>query len=173
VSDPQLVGPADGPSDLAVEAARLAGIEVGVSEDFGPNDGLRVRLYQATVGILPPKPYCAGFVAFCIKSAAAALKTSALMKFSARALGYLEKNPDLRLQAPTVLPCLAIWDHGRGEGHIAFVLEVRADGTMTTVEGNTSPGAKAGTAASREGQGVYRRTDRTVASVNGGWIRIA
>ncbi len=55
--------------------------------------------------------------------------------------------------------------HGPQKGHTGIVKSVNADGTITTLEGNTNM------RGSRSGDGVYERI-RTVASINAGFVRI-
>lgn len=48
-----------------------------------------------------------------------------------------------------------IYDHGKGMGHTGIVVEMHADGSFTTIEGNTDP------AGSSNGYGVFKRTRHT------------
>jgi hypothetical protein len=161
VDDPTALpdpGPAGPPVTLPELAARFMLGEVGQEEvPRGSNWGPRVSAYLRVVGLDFPAPWCAAAVCWGIAGARDALRlvVPVRFRFSARALGLLEVNPDLVLPADSdEYPRVIVWDHGGGLGHCGIELGVLPDGDLDTVEGNTSP------SGSREGYGMFRHDFR-------------
>jgi len=73
--------------------------------------------------------------------------------------------PEAAVTPSVVQPgCLFVITTGSGNGHTGLVEQV-AGVRLTTIEGNTNLGG------SREGIGVFRRTGRTIATINRGFIQ--
>lgn len=145
---------------LLAEVLRVAALEVGVREQGGRNRGPRVDEYQRAVGIDPETaagPWCAAFLFWCFAQAARNLGRPNPCPRTASCHGLWLRSPArARVEEEDVRPgCIWIANHGRGRGHAALVEAVGEGLTLVTLEGNTDP------AGSREGDGVYRRTDRT------------
>ena len=127
-------------SDLAAILEK----EVGVREDpIGSNDGIRVREYLRSAGILEPSPWCAAFVHWGCQKAG-------IEGYGAWTPSWVK--PSLEIEDP----CRDAWGLvfypkiGRF-GHIFVVTQVFDNGMIETIEGNTN------TDGSREGTGVFRR----------------
>lgn len=121
----------------------IAEAELWVREATGHNDGPRVEVYQASVGLKKGQPYCAAFVSWVFKQAG----------YSAPRSGWSPSLfPNLRLvkaAAPgnvfgIYFPAL------KRIAHCGLVTGTQGD-WIKTIEGNTDG------SAGREGDGVYRR----------------
>ncbi|HLG60187.1 MAG TPA: CHAP domain-containing protein [Vicinamibacterales bacterium] len=119
-------------------------------------------------------PWCAAFVYFCFGQAATGdgvanpvIKTAGVLDHWTKAgnrgvrrvLGATAKSSPELVRPGFVF----IMDFGGGVGHTGFVEGV-AGGRLVTIEGNTNDGG------SREGIGVFRRTERKLASINKGFL---
>ncbi len=142
-------------------ALEVAGEEVGVREERGPNWGPRVQEYLAATEIRFPAPWCAAFVRWCMLRAAERTGTDAadvpaLSGISPRNFAYC---PNLAAWASTegVLesspePGDLFLYYGNGRArHVGFVVD-KSSTHFRTIEGNTNLGG------SPEGIGVFRRT---------------
>ena len=145
-------------NDLQQRVLEIAAREVGVRE-AGRNRGVRVEEYQAAVHAQPGDPWCVAFVLWCFKQAVHDLNLPMPLPVTAGVLKLWRRSePWMHWHAPAP-GAIFLHDHGGGLGHCGLVEDVREDGTMLTIEGNTgpSPGVPR---ADRDGDGVYRRHDR-------------
>ena len=137
-------------------ALEMALAEAGkhVHEQGGANTGPRVKEYQAATSLGGTGwAWCDAFCDFCFAEAGRPLeelKRSAGVELSyelAKAKGWVVSSP-----ARGDLVCFQ-WDSGPLD-HIGFVLQPMPDGSIKTVEGNTSamPGEGFGQG---EGDGIY------------------
>jgi len=118
--------------------------EIGVTEEPpGSNDGVRVREYLRSAGILDPEPWCASFVhwgSLQIGKEGFGAWTPSWCKT------ILEiDDPERGAWGLVYYPKLGRF------GHIFVVTKVCGNGMIETVEGNTNNDG------SREGTGVFRR----------------
>lgn len=162
---------------LLAKALEIAAGEIGVREDpLGSNKGERVVEYQALVGF--PKggqPWCVAFTYFCFNEAAKALGVTNPMVKTAGVLDHWNRtrlvkkiktiNQEEALDDPQLVKpgMIFIISTGNGTGHTGFVESVSGN-NLVTIEGNTNDGG------SREGIGVFRRSGRTIRSINRGFI---
>lgn len=148
-------------------AARLvlaARGQVGTVEvPHGSNTGPRVRMYQASTSVAGTGwPWCQAFVRWCMDAAgvhASGYRGAYVPHFEtwARRRGLWRAGSS----RPKV-GWAVVFGSSREAQHVGIIIGVNADGTISTIEGNTSPGV-AGSQAN--GGGVYvRRRDRA-------WIR--
>jgi hypothetical protein len=167
-----------GTPSLATDALEFALAEVGVLEEPPhSNRGPRVDEYARTVGLNPAAglPWCVAFVYWCFEQAAdRAGKKNPLPK-TAGVLDHWRKASKLAgvaivkggtaVQNPRLVEpgFLFAMDFGKGVGHIGFVAEILG-AHLVTVEGNT------GADGTREGVGVFRRTQRRLSNINLGFI---
>lgn len=162
---------------LLAKALEFAVGEIGVREDpLGSNKGARVVEYQARVGIpRGGEPWCAAFVYFCFDEAAKALGVANPVVQTAGVLDHWNKarpsrkiktiNQEQALDDPSLVKpgMIFIISTGGGNGHTGLIESVSGN-SLITIEGNTNDGG------SREGIGVFRRSGRTIASINRGFI---
>ena len=165
---------------LIAKVLEIATGEIGVREDPpGSNKGKRIGEYQRAVGIDPGEPWCVAFIFFCFASAARALKmknpmetadckTGSVLDLWNRARRAKRTQillHDDALNDPSKVKPGMIFaiSTGGGNGHVGFVANVIGN-RLETIEGNTNDGG------SREGIGVFRRTGRTIDSINRGFI---
>ena len=127
-----------------------------VHEQGGDNTGPRVQQYQAATGLGGTGwAWCDAFCDFCFAEAGrplVELKRSAGVELSydlAKQLGWVVSTP-----AAGDLVCFQWPGTDATLDHIGFVIAPQPDGTLKTVEGNTSPMAGTGQAQG-EGDGVY------------------
>lgn len=131
---------------------------VGLKEKTGRNDGVAIDAILASVGLAGTgAPYCAAFVVKCGDDA---------LGRKANPFPRSAWSPDMVVR-PT-------WLRGKGrepqaadafgiyfprKGRVAHTGLIRRNlgNVLETVEGNTSGEAVAGSAADREGQGVFRK----------------
>ena len=170
---------ASAPSALLAQTLQFAGGEVGVMEvPLGSNRGPRVDQYLTAVGLDPATgsyAWCAAFVFFCFQQASQALgvpnpaiKDAGVLDVWTRAgnqgirrLASAEANATPSLVQPG---CVFVIRTGSIHGHMGLVQQI-AGVALTTIEGNTNLNG------SPEGIGVFRRTGRTVSSINLGFIQ--
>ncbi|HWY19912.1 MAG TPA: peptidoglycan-binding domain-containing protein [Candidatus Acidoferrum sp.] len=170
---------ATAPSPLLTRTLQVASGEVGVLESpLGSNRGPRVDQYLTAVGLDPASgsyAWCAAFVYFCFQQAANALSVSnpAIKDAGVLDLWNRAGSQGVRRIAaaeasamPSLVQpgCLFVIGTGSGHGHTGIVEQV-AGVRLTTIEGNTNLNG------SREGIGVFRRTGRTIATINLGFIQ--
>jgi hypothetical protein len=152
-------------------ALQLALAEAGkhVHEQGGANTGPRVRQYQAATSLGGTGwAWCDAFVDYCFAEAGRPLNE--LQRSAGVELSYdLAKQRGWTVSKPARgdLVCFQ-WDTGPLD-HIGFVVQPLADGSVKTVEGNTSP-MPGPSAAQGEGDGVYVKVRPR--KVIGGFIRV-
>lgn len=154
---------------------------VGVTEVGGNNRGQLVELFQKSVdGRACGEPWCMAFTQFCISTvdhAISALFSDAascdrsLLYRSKHCLTVWNKSKELRLDKPKP-GSLCIWQRHRdgkptAQGHVGVIVGVNSDGTLLTVEGNTS--SEEG--VQREGDGVWLKHRRYL-DASGGSMRL-
>ena len=146
-------------SQLAVQ---VAASQLGQREQpKSSNSGPMVDKYLASVGLGPGYYWCMAFVYWCYNEASRQLL---LPNPVPRTAGVLKcwNNVPLRLRiarkAAIANPEMVkpgaqfFMDYGKGQGHTGIVLSVQANGTITTIEGNSN------VAGSRNGEMVVERT---------------
>jgi peptidoglycan hydrolase-like protein with peptidoglycan-binding domain/predicted alpha/beta hydrolase family esterase len=127
---------------------------IGVREQ-GYNSGAQVEAFQRAVdGVAQNEAWCMSFAQYCIKAVEKAAQADSPIAQSEHCLTVWKNSPDnLKSSAPKP-GSLVIWQHGNSSsGHVGIVESVNADGTFTTIEGNTNDGS----GVTREGIGVFRR----------------
>lgn len=152
---------------------------VGITEQGGNNRGQLVQLFQKSAsGLVNGEPWCMAFAQFCIQAVDSLVadcdgpqEKSPLFK-SEHCLTVWNKSQALKIGAPK-LGSLCVWQHGQtASGHVGIVVGVNTDGSIMTVEGNTSS-ADAGN--QREGDGVWlkrRRLDSVGSLRLKGFLRV-
>jgi uncharacterized protein (TIGR02594 family) len=125
--------------------------QVGVQELTGKNDGKEVERYLKVCGLKKGNPWCAAFLAWCFKSSG--IKTIN----SAYAPSWFPKNRIIPLSKAQ--PGDVVGFYFRDKKRIAHVgfYDCVSGAFVITVEGNTSATASMGNAASREGDGVFKK----------------
>ena len=134
--------------------------KMGVTEHPpGSNGGPDIDQFLAWVGLGPGYAWCAAFTCWSIHQAATALGVTPTFVKSAGALALWAKNKNRQFTTLTAddVPCVVVWNHGKGMGHVGMVVGV-ADGTnlMETIEGNSD------LHGSRTGGQVCAHSDRTL-----------
>jgi hypothetical protein len=166
-------------SAIASMALSVATTQIGVMETPGkPNRGPMVDQYLKAVGLnaagggAAGYAWCQAFVYWCFANASAKLGVANPCSKTAGVLDHWNKagrNPKaVRHTAKDVIADLSLashgavvaYDFGGGAGHIAFVEQCRADGSIDTVEGNTNP------VGGREGLGVFRLSRRKISAAD-------
>ena len=179
-----LFGPKSAPvseaeSPFFSELLEVASLEVGTLEEpAGCNRGRRVEQYQRSVGIARGNAWCVAFVYWCFQVAAQKQAIANPMEKECRTGGVLDlwnracgaRNVKILRTAEAlndparVKPGMVfVISTGGGMGHAGLVSRVVGN-RMETIEGNTNDGG------SREGIGVFRRSGRTLQSINRGFI---
>ena len=132
----------------------LAEAAMHVHEIGGPNTGPRIREYQSCTSLQGTGwAWCDAFCDFCFEEAGRPLNE--LQRSAGVQLSYdLAKQRGWIVNQPQRgdLVCFQ-WDTGALD-HIGFVVQPMPDGSIKTVEGNTSPMPGVGHAQG-EGDGVY------------------
>jgi hypothetical protein len=143
---------------------------VGVTEVGGNNRGQLVEIFQKAVdGIACGEPWCMAFAQYCISAVDRTFAagfgepdacTRSIIHRSEHCLTVWNNSKELRLEKPRP-GALCIWQMYQGgkatsAGHVGVVVDVNNDGTVLTVEGNTSRG----NGFKREGDGVWQKQRR-------------
>lgn len=158
-------------SALTGAAMRLLLSQEGVREQGGPNKGLEVEKYLASVGKPAGLSWCVAVQYWGFDTAAKHMgvvnplpKTAGVLAHWKAAPDHVKIRPDqllddLRLVAPGTLFAI---QHDEDSGHMGMVIGVE-HGRLKTFEGNTN------ILGSREGDGNYRRT-RSFQEINLGFL---
>jgi hypothetical protein len=159
----------DAPRTDRERVLAVAASQIGVAEKTGKNDG-EVDKYLAAVGLGGTRnPYCAAYNYWVGKEA---LGSRNPYPRSAWSPDHLKGGNRVTATSP-ILGGEAFGIYFPAKGRIAHTgLVSRRDGAnIITIEANTSGAAASGTAADRDGQGVFskRRHWRTVHSTKD-WI---
>jgi hypothetical protein len=139
------------PPDFIQLTLKIAEKQVGIREQTG-NRGPQVARFLAAVGLPEGHPWCAAFVVWCIREAAARLQVVNPLPRDARCQKLAEWADARKRLFPTPLPGDIFLLRGpKGIfNHCGFVVEL-CRSELVTIEGNTN------VAGSREGIGVFRR----------------
>ena len=134
----------------ALDAARS---QLGVTEQPpGSNDGPDIASYRGAVaGSYAGAPWCAYFVSWCAAQAGAPIGDGGTGLGSVEAVTAWAQRTGRFTTEPA--PGELILFGGR---HIGIVESVNADGTLTTIEGNTSDGVHRRTHSVSEATGFVR-----------------
>lgn len=161
------------PSPTPAPRERVLGVAtalIGTTEATGKNDGPIIEAILASTGNRKGDPYCAAFNFYCFQQAG----LSKLVPRSAWSPDWV-KAPTWTLaeggRTPQPADAFGIYFPSKKRvAHTGLVKKWSAP-TVLTVEGNTSPEAASGSAADRDGGGVWskRRLVRQVHSVRD-WI---
>lgn len=166
------------PNALLREVLACAQSQVGIRETPGRrNRGPEVDQYLRAAGYDPDKrpesyAWCMAFVYWCYLQASKAAKVPNPCPRTGGVVAAWTKAPPLN-KVPAaqayddpglIVPgCIFVMDYGEGVGHAGIVKQVQGS-KLLTLEGNTNG------AGSREGDGVYEKSSRTVKQVNLGFI---
>lgn len=152
---------------------------IGTKEDGGDNKGTQVEEFQKAVdGKAVQESWCLSFVQYCVKKTDKELGGNENKLANTEHVLTLWRNTpkELRLAQPEE-GSIMCWEHYKngvatGLGHCGVVSKVNRNGTVDTVEGNTSDGS----GIVRNGDGVYARNRSITSSVNStmkvlGWLK--
>jgi hypothetical protein len=129
---------------------------LGTTEATGRNDGPVIEAILASTGNRKGDPYCAAFNFYCYQEAGLAK----LVPRSAWSPDWV-KNPTWTLaqggRAPRPADAFGIYFPRKGRVAHTGLVKSWAPPTVLTIEGNTSPEAAAGSAADRDGGGIWSK----------------
>jgi hypothetical protein len=166
------VSPSSSPvsEDPRQEIIAVAKGLLGTTEATGKNDGPVIEKIQAATGNKKGDPYCASFNYYVYREAG----YGQLVPRSAWSPSWVARPTWTRAQGgrrPQPADAFGIWFASKERvAHTGLVLQWGEE-SVVTLEANTSPGASAGSAADRNGDGIWskRRLQRQVYSVRN-WI---
>jgi CHAP domain-containing protein len=157
---PAATGPAVAPPTVdpnyGAKALAAAQGEIGQAEQPpGSNDSPRIAVYRSAVqGAVAGEPWCAYFVSW------AAAQAGAPLGDNGEGLGSVAQITDWARRTGKLLPANATPRPGDlilfGTQHVGIVESVAADGTITTVEGNTGDAVRRRQRAPSEATGFVR-----------------
>lgn len=126
--------------------------QIGVREASGKNDGVRVSLYLASVGLSAGNSWCAAFLYWCyMKTGVKVPKSGWSPSWFPSGNIIWKQGKLLRQKVPGCGDVFGIYFQSkRRVAHVGFVDEWGSSSVLT-VEGNTNE------AGSREGDGVYKK----------------
>lgn len=162
------------PGRLAQAAIDIARTQLHVREQpRNANAGPEVARYLQAVGLGTGYAWCAAFVYWCLREAAAAtgeantcLRHGGVLRQWQHAVSQRlvrVSAADAKNDPSRVVPGMVFtMDYGGGLGHTGFVVAVRG-GLFDTIEGNTDA------SRTREGGGVYALV-RKVGEINKGYV---
>jgi len=129
-------GSGDG-SNAGLRALAVAKSQLGVTEQPpGSNDGPQISMYRSAVaGSYAGAPWCAYFVSWCAAQAGAPLGSTGQGLGSVAEITDWAKSTGRFTETPQPGDLILF-----GTEHVGIVESVNPDGTLTTVEGNTSNG---------------------------------
>jgi surface antigen len=144
------------PTDYGARALAVAEGEIGQAEQPpGSNDSPRIATYRAAVqGSVVGQPWCAYFVSWCAAQAGVPLGDHG------QGFGAVSQIEDWARSSGRLLPASAKPRPGDlilfGTAHVGMVESVAADGTITTVEGNTGDAVRRRVRSPGEATGFVR-----------------
>lgn len=140
--------------NLHLALANIATVHIGIKEVGGNNRGKMVEEFQKALdGKAVGEPWCACFVAYCVKQIEAQERVRSKLTLSEHCMTMWRSNP-ARQKAKPFIGAIVIWrKKGSDSGHTGIVTSFNAQ-VFQTVEGNTSDGS----GLNRDGDGVYRRS---------------
>lgn len=159
------------PNGYLAESLKVALSQVGVMEKPpGSNKGPEINGYLKSVDCPPGSFWCAAFVYWCFKEAAANLnkanplfKTGGCLMHWNKTTGKKIKSSETQNDPSLVKPGqIFIIDHGGGMGHTGIIEKVDG-GFIHTIEGNSNP------QGSSNGIGVFQ-LQRKIVKINKGFI---
>jgi hypothetical protein len=142
--------------DYGAKALEVAQAEIGQAEQPpGSNDSPRIAVYRSAVqGAAAGQPWCAYFVSW------AAAQAGAPLGDHGQGLGAVAQIEDWARSTGKLLPADATPRPGDlilfGSQHVGIVESVGADGTITTVEGNSGNAVRRRERAPGEATGFVR-----------------
>jgi len=142
--------------DPGAKALGFAQGEIGQAEQPpGSNDSPRIAVYRSAVqGAVAGQPWCAYFVSW------AAAQAGAPLGESGQGFGSVAQIEDWARRTGRLLPACATPRPGDlilfGSQHVGIVEAVGADGTLTTVEGNTGDAVRRRQRSPGEATGFVR-----------------
>lgn len=134
----------------------VAASQVGVRELTGKNDGPEVEAYLASVGLEKGQPYCAAFVYWVGREALGPANPYPRTAWSPSMVAGGEKVT-AKTKARRGDTFGIYFPSKKRVAHTGLVDEWGDGASVWTCEGNTSGTAKSGSAADRDGQGVFRK----------------
>lgn len=148
-------------SPLTEAAVQVAVSQLGTRER-GHNAGPEVETYLASVGLGAGYAWCAAFLFWTFRQAAARIDAVSPVPRTAgcQRLWHLADN-GCRVHIPT-RGCVYVLAHEGGSGHVGIVESVAETGTMSEISGNTNQDG------SREGDSVWRHTGASPQAIHGG-----
>lgn len=128
-----------GPS-LASEFIKEAQKWIGIHEHTGKNslgvDSFRKAVDSCAIG----EPWCAAFVAYCVRAVALRRKVNYSIFLSELCTAMWEKTPSRCKSSKPSVGAIIIWNYpGAIHGHTGIITSISKDGMLTTIEGNTRP----------------------------------
>lgn len=129
--------------------ADVAAGQLGTTEN---PPGSNRNPYSEALG-RPAEPWCADFVVWCARQAGLVLPSESAYT-PAMAAGFQRTGAWTEVPAPGTVVFFDFPDSSTGIQHVGLVEAVNPDGSLTTIEGNTSSG-EAG--SQDNGGGVFRR----------------
>jgi len=160
------------PNILLAAVLDVARSQVGINEfPSGGNDSLRLTKYHDTAGIQHWECWAMAFVYWCFNQACIHLevanplyKTGDVFETVVKSKCKIITPEDAKIDARRVLPGhIFIISTGGGHSHTGLIEKVENE-MLTTIEGNT------GHQNTSDAIGVFRRTDRTINTINTGFI---
>jgi hypothetical protein len=144
---------AGGPGSAGERALAAARSQLGVTEQPpGSNDGPQIAAYRnAVAGSYPGAPWCAYFVSWAAAQAGAPIGDGGRGEGSVEGIAAWAARTGRLTNDPR--PGDLILFGGR---HVGIVESVNGDGSLTTVEGNTTDGVHRRTHARSEATGFVR-----------------
>ena len=128
--------------------------QVGVQEATGKNDGPQVEAYLASVGLKKGNPYCAAFLAWCLKKCNQKAATAFSPSWFPESRVIMQSQKGWEQVGFMSVFGLYFKSHNR-IAHVGFIEKVTKTHVIT-IEANTSPGQASGE-ADRNGDGVWRK----------------
>ena len=131
-----------------------ASSQIGVEEATGKNDGPQVESYLASVGLKKGNPYCAAFLAWCLKKCNQKAATAFSPSWFPDSRVIMQSQKGWENVGFMHVFGLYFKNHNR-IAHVGFIEKVTRTHVIT-IEANTSPGQSSGE-ADRNGDGVWRK----------------
>jgi hypothetical protein len=148
--------PLSGHADPRADVMAVARSLIGTTERTGRNDGPVIEAILASTGNRRGDPYCASFIYYC------GMKAGHPRLYPRSAWSPdMVRNPTWTRahggREPQAGDAAGIYFPAKGRiAHALFIEESRPS-VFVTIEANTSPEARAGSAADRDGGGIHRK----------------
>lgn len=150
-----------------IDLIQTASVFIGVHADSSGRQGDIIHDFEQAVGQwAKDRSWCLSFQMYCIRLVDQTFEkkhgyrwANSVLPMTAGVMDLWHRSPDLAKIKDPIPGCLVLWEEWKfnlptGLGHAGLVKSIGQDGTMVSIEGNTSDKNE----IDRSGNGVFEKT---------------